>query len=201
MRLNFRMVKKRSKKRFHARYSSKITTENPFLWIPHQYLPIIDKEAPGKGFRHFLTKKDIVRFIYLIPEWNNISKGLTKIILAKGVEGSDGWYSGTVLAINAWDREFWRWVPPEYYLEHRKIFEKLNIQCCKQGREYLCKFDSASIKAFQLLHVFLHELGHHFDRITTKSQKESSRGECYAEEYAREVDDSIWRRYFETVNE
>lgn len=193
------MQKHYSKKVSKVGYSSKSLAEVPVLWIPHQFLPIIDKETPGKGFRHYLTKKDIIQFVYMLPDWNRISKGLTKIILAKGVVGSDGWYTGTVLAINAWERDVLRWVPPEYYLEHKSIFERLDIQCCKRGKEYLCKFDPPSIKAFQLLHVFLHELGHHYDKITTKSQKESSRGEAYAEEYAREVDEIVWDRYFESV--
>jgi hypothetical protein len=194
---DYKMVKHYKKKEPKARYSSKIITEMPVLWVTQQSLPIIDKEPPGKGFRHYLTKKDIIQFIYLLPDWNRISKGLAKIILAKGANGSDGWYTGAFLAINAWEREALRWVPPEYYLEHKSIFEKLNVECCKQGKEYLCKFDPDSIKAFQLLHVFLHELGHHYDKITTKRQKESSRGEAYAEEYAREIDEIVWNRYFE----
>jgi hypothetical protein len=195
----YRMTKHYSKKSSVGCYSSKIINETPVLWVTQQSLPVIYKEAPGKGFRHYLTKKDIVQFINLLPDWNRISKGLTKIVLAKGVVGSDGWYTGTVLAINAWERDALRWVPPEYYLEHKSIFENLDVECYKQGKEYLCKFDQYSIKAFQLLHVFLHELGHHHDKITTRRQKESSRGEAYAEEYAREIDDIVWDRYFESV--
>ena len=41
-------------------------------------------------------------------------------------------------------------------------------------------------RAFQLLHVFLHELGHHHDLITTRRQLRGGRGEAYAERYARD---------------
>jgi len=40
-------------------------------------------------------------------------------------------------------------------------------------------------RAFQLVHVLLHELGHHHDRMTTRSQQNAARGERLAEEYAR----------------
>lgn len=181
-------------------HNSKDVIQRPNLWFTNKTMPIIDKEAPGKGYRHFLSKKEIIQFIYLLPEWNRISNGLTIIKLVKGVDGSDGWYTGTTLAINAWERELWRRVPPDYYLEHKDIFKRLNVECCKQGKEYLCKFDTLSIKAFQLLHVFLHELGHHLDKITTKSQRESSRGEEFAEWYAYKFETIIWDRYFTIVN-
>jgi hypothetical protein len=61
----------------------------------------------------------------------------------------------------------------------------------------MCKFNKKSIKAYQLLHVFLHELGHHHDMMTTRSRLESSRGESYAEEYALKYEKLIFDRYFE----
>lgn len=48
----------------------------------------------------------------------------------------------------------------------------------------------------QLRHILLHELGHHHDRMTTRSQFESSRGENYAEQYALRYADGIWDEYF-----
>ena len=59
---------------------------------------------------------------------------------------------------------------------------------------YLCKFTEAQARAYQLLHILLHELGHH-DRITTKSQKRASRGEPYAEAYALTYEAKIWDVY------
>lgn len=50
-------------------------------------------------------------------------------------------------------------------------------------------------RAYQLLHIFLHELGHHHDRMTTKRQLSTSRGEPYAEAYARRHEGLIWDRY------
>jgi len=45
------------------------------------------------------------------------------------------------------------------------------------------------------MHVLLHELGHHHDRMTTRSQVDAGRGELYAELYANKYMDRIWEDY------
>lgn len=52
-------------------------------------------------------------------------------------------------------------------------------------------------RAYQLLHVLLHELGHHHDRMTTKRKQQASRGEAYAERYANHYASTTWERYWE----
>ena len=46
------------------------------------------------------------------------------------------------------------------------------------------------------MHILLHELGHHHDRITTRSKVRASRGDSYAEQYALRYADRIWDEYF-----
>ena len=58
----------------------------------------------------------------------------------------------------------------------------------------LCHFTETSARGYQLLSVLLHELGHHHDRLTTRSRC-VGRGEPYAERYAIEHTDLIWERY------
>jgi len=161
----------------------------------NQIQPVIRREFPGKGYHHFVTRKDINAFIGLLPEWPIISRGLSEVLLARGERGCDGWYTGRVLGISAWESDLWREVPPDYYLEHKALFSRLGVQCKKQGFFYLCRFTILTVKAFQLLHVFLHELGHHYDRITTKKMREASRGEMFAEQYANRYQEIVWRRY------
>ena len=43
--------------------------------------------------------------------------------------------------------------------------------------------------------IFLHELGHHHDRMTTRSRRGTARGEAYAENYALAYADRIWDGY------
>ena len=60
---------------------------------------------------------------------------------------------------------------------------------------FLCKFTEAQVRGFQLLDVLLHELGHHHDRMTTRSQRGAERGEAYAEAYAVQYESLIWDQY------
>ena len=53
----------------------------------------------------------------------------------------------------------------------------------------------AQARAFQLLHILPHELGHHHDRMTTRTRRYAARGEPYAEEYANRVLDDVWPAY------
>ena len=84
----------------------------------------------------------------------------------------------------------------DHYRAHQDIFERLGIIGEETCDEYvLCKFDESAVRGYQLLHILLHELGHHHDLMTTRSQKRASRGEKYAEDYARMYEASIWQQY------
>lgn len=63
----------------------------------------------------------------------------------------------------------------------------------------ICYFTETQIKAYQLLHILLHEIGHHHDRITTKGKIKTARGENYAENYAEKYEKIIWDKYFDMI--
>jgi len=169
----------------------------PNYYNTPQTVPVIDRERPGSRYRHLLKKRDVIDFISILPDWEELSKGLNVIVLAPGEEDTDGWHDPGVVAVCAWERELWREVDDEYYQEHADILERLGVPCEKTRSGSLCKFSEATTKAFQLLHILLHELGHHHDRMTTRSKLEASRGEGYAERYARQYEKLIWDRYLE----
>lgn len=78
-----------------------------------------------------------------------------------------------------------------------KIYLKNNYVKYKIKKDsVICDFTENQIKAYFCLHIFLHELGHHHDRINTKSGR-IARGEGYAESYALEYEEIIWNRYFD----
>lgn len=176
------------------------SAETPSYYNTPQDVPAIDRQRPGAGFRHVLKKRDLIDFVSIVPEWEQLSKGLDVIILAPGEYDRDGWYNPGVVAICAWERELRRVAVPSYYLEHRDIFDRLGVSCAKHGGQYVCQFTESTARAFQLLHIFLHELGHHHDRMTTRSKKDASRGESYAESYARRYESLIWQRYQKVVD-
>lgn len=72
--------------------------------------------------------------------------------------------------------------------------DRLGVPARKGPGCYELRFTEGTARAYQLLHIFLHELGHHYDRMTTRS-KRTSRGEPYAESYATKHAETVWDRY------
>lgn len=169
--------------------------ETPTYYNTPQRVPVIDRERPGAGFRHLLLKRDIVDFISILPDWSELSVGLNAILLARGNDDCDGYCQPGVVAVCAWPRDLWVEYNPHHFAVHRDIFERLGVPSERCGDGWRCKFSEASAKAYLLLHILTHELGHHHDRITTRSKREASRGEPYAEAYARRYEALIFDRY------
>ncbi len=171
--------------------------ESPSYYNTPQDIPVLDRRRPGPGYRHLIRKKHLVGFISILPDWAELSQGLRVVVLAPGEDNTAGWYDQDVVAICAWNRELWLEYERSFYLEHRDVFQRLEVPVEKKGRYYLGKWTESTARAYQLLHILLHELGHHHDRMTTKSKRRSARGEGYAEEYALKYEKVIWHRYFE----
>ncbi|MEO7718004.1 MAG: hypothetical protein ABIY70_17520 [Capsulimonas sp.] len=173
-------------------------TQSPdYFWAPTPRMVQIDRRRAGKGYKHVVSTSDVYRFLELLPDWDRIAVGLNAIVLSEGVDDLDGrYYSAGVIYLSAWDAHQWIEYSAEHYKSHCEIFERLVVPCeATDDGYYLCKFDEASIRAYQLLHILLHELGHHHDRMSTQRQKHSGRGEPYAENYALRYEAHIWNAY------
>ena len=183
----------------------KVQKKNNPEWTANYYdtpqpALVIDRQRPGKGYRHFLLQRDIETFIGLLPDWAELSKGLNAIVLAPGTGRYDGFYRRGVVHVSAWEEELWKDFEHDttFFDTHEPIFRRLGVpmQPLENGAT-LCQFTPATIKAYQLLHILLHELGHHHDRLTTKPKGQPNRGEPYAEAYALRYEAVIWERYQE----
>ncbi|MBI5864425.1 MAG: hypothetical protein HZB38_07955 [Planctomycetes bacterium] len=161
-------------------------------------IPEIYRERPGTDHRHLLLQRDIVRFVRLLPDWDELARGLNAVVLAHEEPGAMGWYQPGIVAICAWPRELWIDHDPDFVEAHRGIYDRLGISCQRLARwGFRVKYTESAARAFQLLHIFLHELGHHHDRITTRSGRDAARGESYAERYALQYESVIFDRYFD----
>jgi hypothetical protein len=165
-------------------------TEQPF--------PVIDRKRLGKGYRHLLKQKDVYDFISILPDWNELSFGLNAIVLAPGSEDTFGYHYAGVVHICAWDENIWCDLSDDGYEAERYILERLGVACEAIEGGMLCKFTEQTARAHQLLATLLHELGHHHDRMSTKSKFQTARGEAYAIEYAKNYSERIWTEYQET---
>jgi hypothetical protein len=166
-----------------------------------QIMPLVDRKRPGVGYRHVLKQKDIHQFLSILPDWTELSKGLNAIVLAPGYCGLEGYHLPGVVHVCAWEDDLWTTRQRKYYERDRDIFDRLAVPCVpseSDSEEVVCQFNELQVRAYQLLRVLLHELGHHHDRMNTRSQIKASRGEPYAEEYSRKYESQIWVKYQET---
>jgi hypothetical protein len=104
-----------------------------------------------------------------------------------------GYCEAGVLAVCAWAERLWDQNGcPNWCLDHADVLDRLGVAVSKVGPRWVVRWTEDQARAFQLLHIFLHELGHHHDRMTTRSERDAPRGEPYAERFALELADEIW---------
>ena len=139
-----------------------------------------------------LKRCELERFIELIPEWDVLADGLDAVVLARDTDCM-GYHEVGVVAICAWESCLW-WddMGADWYAEHADLLERLGVDVRKRGRRLEVAWTEDQARAFQLVHVFLHELGHHRDRMTTRPKRRASRGEGYAERFAFELEQRLW---------
>jgi len=161
---------------------------------------VLDRESPGRGFRHVLSKRDIQAFIDLIPDWHRFSERLGRIVLASRSDDCDGLYEfyhreeAGAIFLHPWPDDLWRQIATPYFDAHQHLFQTLGVSYDRREDSVLCRFTEGQARAFMLLHVFMHELGHHYDRIHQKHLG-SSKGEDYAERFATSRFDQLFAAY------
>ena len=182
----------------------KVQRKNRTDLSPHYSLaepgkPVIERHRPGIGYRHVLLKRDVEKFLKLLPDWRELSRGLQAVLLSEGERDILGWHFPGVVAICAWDRELASEWTPAFVEEHQAVLTALQVDTEKTSdSSTYVRWTEKSVKGFQLMHILLHELGHHHDRMTTRSRVRASRGETYAESYANKYAEEIWDGYYRT---
>jgi hypothetical protein len=161
---------------------------------------VLDRESPGRGFRHMVTKREIQAFIDLIPDARRLCQRLERIVLASANSADDGAYefyhreeTGAIF-LNAWPEDLWVELTDAYFDAHEQIFCRLGVAFDRAEKTVFCRFTEAQARAFSLLHVFMHELGHHHDRLHQK-HRDSTRGEDYAERFAANRFEQLYPAY------
>lgn len=161
---------------------------------------ILDRESPGREFRHVVSKRDVQAFIDIIPDWHRLSERLERIVLSSRSDSFDGAHefyhreeTGAIF-LHAWHADLWTDLTTAYFDSHEQIFEALGVSYDRAEDCVTCRFTEAQARAFTLLHVFVHELGHHYDRIHQK-HRDSSKGEDYAERFATSRFEQLFSDY------
>ena len=158
-------------------------------------LPIVWEPAV-RGCRHLVSEGDLRKFVGLVPQWPEYSVGLRGLVLGDGDDDSLGWHDLGVICINAWDSEIEQTWDREFFDEHQPILDRLMVPYELGDADVYCEFTKKTAAAFLLMHVFLHELGHHYDRMQTRAKMHSPKGEPFAESFGNELADRMWIDYF-----
>jgi hypothetical protein len=147
---------------------------------------------PQRGYRHLLKRRDLERFIELIPDWDVLSEGLRWVVLS-GDTRRMGYHRPGEVGVCAWEAGLWcEDMAHDWYREHAETLERLGVRVRKAGYRWVAEWTEDQARAFQLLHVFVHELGHHHDLMTTSSRCDAARGEPFAERFALELEERVW---------
>ena len=171
--------------------------ETPNYENTPQEWPVIDRQKPGAGFRHVITVRQLQQFLEILPDWRELSRGLNGIVLAPGDVEMMGWHKNGVVGICAWPRHLPQHWETGFVQDHQEILDRLGVPLRELSKGTTqCLFTEESARGFSLMHILPHELGHHHDRMNTRSQLETARGEAYAEEYALRYSEQIWNDYF-----
>jgi hypothetical protein len=201
----------------------RVLKKNNWRLDPGDYLALpqaeirLDRRRPPEGSRHLITITELRRFIALLPDWDEVAVGLDAIVLDSATDCA-GWCGPGVVAVCAWPHDLWDWwpagmvaehepildllgverIPVEDSVEHREWIDELaalGVRAAPRSGELELRWTEAQARAYQLLHVLPHELGHHHDRMTTRRGRDAGRGEPYAEAYANRVLDAVWPAY------
>jgi len=150
---------------------------------------VLDRESPGREFRHIVSKRDIQAFIEMIADSHRLTQGLERIVLASRNFSEDGAYvfyhreETEAIFLHAWPENVWIELSVAYFDAHEPVFCRLGVAFDRSKEVVDCRFTEAQARAFTLLHVFMHELDHHHDRLEQK-HRDSGRGEGHAERFA-----------------
>jgi hypothetical protein len=137
----------------------------------------IRKEPAGRGFTHVVSPAQLREFLKIVPGWSEAAFRLGEIVLAGGSRKSFGYHSSFrhsklgLIALCAWPKELWIPVSTEFHQENRRVLEALGVDCRKELSGMTARFTIAQARAFSLLDVFLHELGHHQDWLRRRGYR------------------------------
>jgi len=163
---------------------------------------VIEKLPAGRGFKHVVSPRQLQDFIALIPDWPDLSHRLERIELSGGHLDYFGFQSfyrlrrTGMIALCAWSKNLWNPLSIWFFRHHRPVLEKLGVPYRIGLASVTCEFSIAQARAFSLLHVFMHEVGHHHDWLHRRGPGLPD-VEAYAENFANRYFDTLWPLYTE----
>lgn len=158
---------------------------------------VIDRKRPGAGYKHLLGADQIRTFLRLVPHWKTFDGWLEAVVLEPGNDDYWGCHWPGVIAICAWPRDITYYMSLAGFEKDKPLLDMLEVPYIVDAKHNRveCQFTEATARGHQLLGTFLHEIGHHIDRLTTGPKIKACRGEPFAEKYAIDTARQIFDSY------
>jgi hypothetical protein len=162
---------------------------------------VIEKTPAGRGYMHVVSPKQLREFIEIIPDWQMLSRHLECITLGGGSDNAGLYYpherrrTGRIW-LYAWEKNLWSEVCKDWLTDHRHILDAIGATYFIKLDSAICRLTVAQARAFSLLHVFMHEVGHHRDFLRRRGYSLPN-CEWVAEEFANNLFQTLLPRYVE----
>jgi hypothetical protein len=136
----------------------------------------IRKEPAARGFTHVVSRNQLREFLKIVPGWPEVADRLDAIVLTGGSTGYFGYHSVfrhsnlAMIALCAWEKNLWKTFGYDFYRDNRRVLDALGVDCRMDFHSVTARFTVAQARAFSLLDVFMHELGHHQDWLRRRGR-------------------------------
>ncbi|PCJ18415.1 MAG: hypothetical protein COB02_10995 [Candidatus Cloacimonadota bacterium] len=156
---------------------------------------LIFKYKALKNYSHVVSVSDLHKFISIFPDFKKYSEGLHSIILDGSFHSPMGLCEIGVISLMAWEKDSFDDPDscPDWLEEHKDVLTTLGVEFSIENK--YSYFTKKTARDFMLIHVFVHEIGHHYDRWCTYSKNSFPGGEPFAENFANNLFDEIWPKY------
>ena len=150
-------------------------------------------ENPSKNYYHPCKPEDYLEVLQRLPARHTI--GVKGIILRRIPKrdlklGIDAWRRWSCIIMNCFPlskRYVYSRKPPESVFT---FYEPFCSNWMEENDSWILNWDDEGVRRYYLYHVFLHELGHIFDKRSTSQIKR----EKYADSFARDMAESLGER-------
>lgn len=131
-----------------------------------------ETRSPGPGQRHVVTEIDVQRFVRCIPDWEAHAAGLRAIVLDDREDCLGEYDPRGFIYLSSWEEDLFWLCERDFFEAHEPTLRRLGVPSDPRPTGHVpLYFDESSARAFQLVHIFLHELGHHRDRMRSLDSK------------------------------
>lgn len=186
-----------------GRRKPKRNRSDALRWCPRTHGAFtVHRDSPGRQRYHPATPEDVIRFVALIPDWQQHREDLDGVVLCAPWSpeylDTEGLYGQHAIILFSWPRDPVQRLWYAFTKDVPETVPYLGLSERQVGKHFQVRWSPSQARAYVLLFVLLHEIAHHVDWMLNRRGKRAFRGEAFAEEWAAEYRRRIWADYVRT---